>query len=178
MSQDPFENEIRVKQRPTFLTVLCILTFIGSGYGIINSVFTYVKADSLSAMITDVNKEINDDLKKKDKTSEEAGFVGNVFNSMSRFSSPEILRKSAVMTLVVSIFCLIGALLMWRLRKTGFYLYTLGTIIGVVAPFYLFGNNFMTNFSAGMQGFIGVLFVIFYAMNLKSMNNASYTGEL
>ena len=39
--ENPFENK---PKRPTFITVLCILTFIGSGWGTISnliSIFTY-----------------------------------------------------------------------------------------------------------------------------------------
>lgn len=35
--ENPFSAERPV--RPTFLTVLCILTFIGSGWGLINNLF-------------------------------------------------------------------------------------------------------------------------------------------
>ncbi len=35
--ENPFNVEKPV--RPTFLTVLCILTFIGSGWGLINNLF-------------------------------------------------------------------------------------------------------------------------------------------
>ena len=35
--ENPFSVEKLV--RPTFLTVLCILTFIGSGWGLINNLF-------------------------------------------------------------------------------------------------------------------------------------------
>ena len=38
--ENPFSVEKTV--RPTFLTVLCILTFIGSGWGLINNLFQLV----------------------------------------------------------------------------------------------------------------------------------------
>lgn len=38
--ENPFSVEKPV--RPTFLTVLCILTFIGSGWGLINNLFQLV----------------------------------------------------------------------------------------------------------------------------------------
>ena len=38
--ENPFSVEKTV--RPTFLTVLCILTFVGSGWGLINNLFQLV----------------------------------------------------------------------------------------------------------------------------------------
>ena len=171
MSQNIFENEIIPPQRPVFLKVLCMLTFIGSGYGIINSAVTYFKADTISKVFVDMKGKVNEDLaKKKNKGKpEKINFVNNVMNQTSEMSTPENLRKTAIGNVVTSILCLLGAVLMWHLKRAGFYVYTLGTIISIVLPFYMFGSNFVTNLSAGVMGFIGILFVIFYAMNLKSM---------
>jgi hypothetical protein len=169
MTQDLFDEEITVKRRPTFLKVLCILTFIGSGYGIINSAVTYFKADTISEMVTEAKTEIKEDMNQQKKKDDESAFVSQMMGNMSKMSTPENLRKSAIGNFITSLLCLAGAILMWNLRRTGFYIYTLGTIISIIIPFYLFGSNFLTNISAGFLGFIGVLFVIFYAMNLKSM---------
>lgn len=111
---------------------------------------------------------MNKDLEKKEESAE-IGLLKNIISTMSAYSSPTMLKNIATATFVVSIFCLLGALLMWRLRIIGFYLYTAGTIISIALPIYMFGSNFMSNMSSGVQAFIGVLFVIFYAMNLKSM---------
>jgi hypothetical protein len=171
MQENIFDNEIITPQRPVFLKVLCMLTFIGSGYNIINSAVTYFKADAISKIFVDVRSEMDKDLseKKNAKDTGEVKLVTNIMNTASEISTPENLRKTAIANFATSIICLTGAILMWKLRRTGYYLYVLGTIIGIIIPFYLFGANFLTNISAGVMGFIGILFVIFYAMNLKSM---------
>lgn len=171
MSQNIFENEIILPQRPVFLKVLCMLTFIGSGYGIINSAVTYFKADTISKVFADAKAEMNNDLaKRKNKGKpEKINFINNIMTQASEISTPENLRKTAIGNFATSVLCLAGAGLMWHLRRAGFYLYTLGTVIGIILPFYMFGSNFVTNLSAGVVGFFGILFVIFYAMNLKSM---------
>jgi 1,4-dihydroxy-2-naphthoate octaprenyltransferase len=171
MQQDLQEFETLPPQRPLFLKVLCILTFIGSSYAIITSAVSYFNADTVANVLTSTKEQMNKDLNDKSKTTDPAGngFANKVMDNMSVMSNPENLRKSSLGTIISSVFCLIGAILMWRLNRTGFWLYTLGTIIGVIVPFYVFGNNFLTALSVGFASFIGVLFVIFYAMNLKSM---------
>ncbi|MDB5221732.1 MAG: hypothetical protein JWN83_399 [Chitinophagaceae bacterium] len=171
MVQNINELEITAPQRPVFLKVLCILTFIGSGYGIINSAVTYFKADTISKIFVDAKIKTNEDLanKKNAGKPEKVRLIGNIMNQASIMSTPENLRKAAIGNIITSMLCLFGAILMWNLRRMGFYIYTIGTIISIILPFYMFGSNFLTNISTGLLGFIGILFVIFYAMNLKSI---------
>lgn len=170
MLQNAEDIEVVTPSRPVFLKILCILTFIGSGYGIINSVVTYFNANSIANIVAEAKTQMDSAYEKKKMNNDaESGIAKNVIKNMSLMTSPENLKKTAIGTIITSVLCLFGAILMWRLRKSGFYIYTLGTLIGIILPFYFFGNNFLTNISAGFQSFIGILFVIFYAMNLKSM---------
>ena len=43
--ENPFEEQQNQFQRPTFLLVLCILTFIGSGWGTLSNLFSVFTAD-------------------------------------------------------------------------------------------------------------------------------------
>lgn len=170
MQQELQEFETLPPQRPMFLKVLCILTFIGSGYAIISSAAAYVNADKIAVEMVNAQAKMNDKIQNK-KTSDPGGnaFATKLVNNMAVMANPVNLRKSSIGNIIASVICLLGALLMWRLRKPGFYLYVLGTIIGIAVPFYVFGGNSFTALSVGFSGFIGILFVIFYAMNLKSM---------
>lgn len=170
MTQNLEEFDIEPPQRPTFLKVLCILTFIGSSYAIISSTITYFNANEIANEVVKAKTEINEDVKDKRKsTPENNAFASKMVKNMSEMTKPENLQKSSLGTIIASIFCLFGAILMWRLNRKGFYMYVLGTVIGIIVPFYVFGNNFLTALSVGITALIGILFVIFYAMNLKSM---------
>lgn len=146
-----------------------MLTFIGSGYGIINGVVTYFKADTFANVFVNVKTKMNEDLSKKKKAGKDDNLARKIMNTASEISSPESLRKTAIGSCITGALCILGAVLMWYLRRAGFYIYVLGTIIGVVLPFYFFGSNLLTNLSVGFTGLIGLLFIIFYAMNIKSM---------
>jgi len=60
---------------------------------------------------------------------------------------------------------------MWRLKKIGYPLYILGIAFGIAVPFYLFGNNFIAVTRVAFTAFFGVIFIVFYGMNLKAMNS-------
>jgi hypothetical protein len=150
-------------KRPTFLTVICILTFIGSGYGVISNIWGYVSADKTAeAMerVRDMQHTSNDEGAKMAQRMME-GFT-NVF-------TPGNLRIAALAGLAAAVLCLIGALMMWNLKKPGFYAYVLGTLVGLAIPLYLFGGNIFGILGTAVAGIFGIAFCIMYGVNLKHM---------
>ena len=132
-------------QRPTLLTVLCILTFIGSGMNLFSSMVI-------------------------------AGFY-NVFVEIARefakkFNIPGIdllLETKPLFFFVSGIFyagSLVGAVLMMRLKKAGFHVYTIFQILLVIAPMY-----FMHLTTPGLPELLfSGLFILLYSINLKFMS--------
>ena len=217
--EHPEEENFPVK-RPTFLTVLCILTFIGSGWSILGAFTTYNTAVKTVALYSDsalhqrtgsvttidslqmredsvgsvfpvpgsdslINKF---DSTRKDTSSVRIGVkkevradtvsaefnMGKLFGekmkkNLKDMMSVEKLKKSALGSFLAGVFTLGGALMMWFLRKNGFYLYIAGIIIGLLFPFYIYGNNLLAVGIAGFSSFFGLVFIALYALNLKSM---------
>ncbi len=160
---DSYEQETKI--RPTFLTVLCILTFIGSGFGLISNSMGYFQADKTAAEMVTAKNEMAKDLSGKD-----GKFQNQMMDSLSSAFTPDNLRKSALGGLATSILCLIGAVMMWQLKRTGYYIYIVGALIGMAIPFLIFGTGNI--FAIGMSvftGFFGLLFIVLYGLNLKSL---------
>ncbi len=155
--------------RPTFITVLCILTFIGSGWGLISESIKYFSADSQAEVISKVKEQANSDIsKRKDSANAGARFAQKMVNSLNM--TPANIKKGAVSNGLAAILCLVGAFMMWSLKRTGFYLYVLGTLVGIISPFVIFGTgNFIAIISSVLIGFLGLIFVILYGVNLKYM---------
>ena len=78
-------------------------------------------------------------------------------------------HRSGIIKLVSCIFTLTGALLMWQLRKLGFYSYIAGTALAIILPLIMLGNAFIGGMAAAGSTFIGVIFIVLYAVNLKQM---------
>lgn len=162
-----FDEEI--KERPTFLKTLCILTFIYSSFTIVTNIINVINPDRVYKMISSKKKAIGDSATfKAGPRDADTKLSKRIELTLSDFS-PEKIKQSAIGSIIVSLLCLAGALLMWRLKRYGYYIYIVGTIAGVALPYYLFGNNFIGVFSTASAGFFGLLFIIFYGMNLKSM---------
>lgn len=142
MKQQDNEN-IRRSKRPPLLTVLCILTFIGSGLSTVSflaaSLFYELFMEQLEVVYINMP---------------ESTFL------------LDIPRDFFVISFFLSAFSLAGALLMWHLRKIGFHIYTSSQLVYLVLPMVYFGGetNPMLNI------ILTALFVYLYARNLRFMH--------
>ena len=171
-----FDEELHV--RPTLLKVLCILTFIGSSWLILTQIWSYSTASKTAQMISSVrNVSQNDSAINRDSSVQqqharhkEGFFLGKkMMISVSKMLTVENIRKTAIGTIMSAILTLIGAILMWWLKRSGFYLYIAGTILGLSVPFYLYGANTMSVGISFFSGFFGLIFIALYALNIKSL---------
>lgn len=156
--------------RPQFLKILCILTFIGSSMMLIKGVVDYTNAEFAARIIFHVSKDsmqVDQQAPHSDKSN---SFFKNMLRDVRKTMTPEKIRHEAIGTLLSSLLCLAGAILMWYLHKPGFFIYCLGVILGIAVPYYIFGNAPFVTLKAIPLAFIGIIFIIFYGMNLKSMN--------
>jgi len=119
MENTTITNENEVVKRPGLLTVLCILTFIGSGLGMLVYLLLAVAAGTLGAMLS--------------------GIPG--LGSMIAGGGIALFASG----LILSLGSFFGALKMWKLKKLGFYIYVVAQVLMLIlpvifgAPFSLFG---------------------------------------
>lgn len=178
--------------RPTLLKVLCILTFIGSSWLILTNIWAYATAPKTARMISAIkNKAENNSTKNVDslntgnidtlKTKNTGSSKKNVehtkgfffrekmMSSVSKMMTEENIRKNALGAMLSAIITLTGAILMWNLKRSGFYLYIFGTLVTFSVPFYLYGINVMSIGIAFFSGFFGLIFIALYALNIRSL---------
>lgn len=173
MANDNYDYETEPAKRPSFLTWLCILSFIGSGWTIISSIYTYTTAYKYAG-IFNKESEITKDTVQLNSTKgkvQKEGMSEKVKTSFSKILQKENMRKLALGNLVASLFTLCGAILMWNLKKTGFYLYIFGVIVSLLIPFYIFGDDMIAVGATSFNNFFGLIFIALYALNLKSMKS-------
>lgn len=157
-----------VPKRKIFLTVICILTFIGSSWGIISSMNSYYSADTLAAKKGGILQNAQDQFDSKDSLD----FTEKIINSVSVMYIAENIRKVAMCKFISNLLTLCGALLMFNLRKIGFFLYIVG--IGVLISQRVILVDRILGLSEAvlvgfLTGFFGIVFIIMYGVNLKYM---------
>jgi hypothetical protein len=164
------ENVAPLK-RPVFLMVLCILTFVGSGIGLISGITGYFTAGNTEKQMEEIKSKLNEmdsiGMNKENKATQK---IISLSQKFSKGITKEAQQKTSLSNIFSSILCLLGALLMWGYSKKGFYVYILGTIIGIAAPLVFYGvSNFMGMFTAFFVALIGIVFVILYGVNYKHL---------
>lgn len=143
----PFDGK-----RPVFITVLAILTFVGSGIILIKDIMMYA-AFSMAENFANIAQK--SDLEYQ---------LANAFKWM---------QICYIMEFVSCIITVAGAIMMMGLRKFGFYLYVFGNFLfaAEVIWFYTVATQYNINefsvFFMVFQLFIPVGFVILYGVNFK-----------
>ena len=90
-------------------------------------------------------------------------------NSRISFSARLFYWEIAVVSLVLSVISLLGAILMFQLRRIGFYFYTAAQILMLFVLPYFAGFNFMVLAGMLFSAIFAVIFIVMYALNLKYM---------
>jgi hypothetical protein len=127
-------------QRPTLLTVICILSFIGSGLSGITFFMVYVSFEEMAPMLQEIS----------------SGIPG--MELLARATKNFFLAGA-----VLYLFSYIGINLMWRMKKVGFHFYTGAQIFILVLPI-IYIPDFPFPF---LDALITALFVVMYARHYK-----------
>jgi hypothetical protein len=153
----------RRKKIPSMLNTLTILTFIGSGFSLLGSIISLV---SLPQMREKVKEGMKNAKMPGEQPADEADMLEVITEGVNiMLDNGEALYTVAITT---AILCIFGAILMRKLKKSGFFIYTSACILNVVFPLTLVGFGL---FGLGILigGLVSILFIILYSVNLKEM---------
>ena len=149
------------KKMPDMINVLTILTFIGSGLGIIFSLWGFVKSKANYDAATTM------DLDKLPAFAR--NMMGNDYVEKMRIAY-ENRVPILLLALIGCAVCIYGAIQMRQLKKNGFYIYAIGEIvIPLVTSFIFLGASSLAGFGALFGLCIYVLFIVLYATQLKHL---------
>lgn len=139
MEQTMQTNDTAAK-RPTFLTVLCILSFIFSGLAILGYITAIGLAGAASAAMSNMASD-----------------------TMGTYTGPSagMIWAYIVVGFLTTLVGLFGVIKMWKLQKVGFYIYTACVVIGIIMGIVYSGF--------GVMSILPLVFVVLYGMNLKAM---------
>lgn len=152
------------KKRPVFLTVLCILTYISCGYAFLMSLWRLATGGDTEQSLNRLKNmpQFQDEVPEK------------IMKGIQKMAEWQVTADLLALGNVA--LCLAGALLMWKLRKSGFYLYVVGQILPFVSLFGMYSvvQN-VPIFGMAMLivsifvALFAIAFIIMYAVNLKHM---------
>ena len=155
-------------ERPTFLTILCILSFVGLGWAIINNLFTIAFSSTGSWLYSFIQGELEKALNEVSMTDPGATvFLENLFDGVLKIISH--LPLFGALGLVFAVVALVGVILMWGLKKTGFYLYVGAKVAMIFVPIAVVGFSFISMMMT-LSTFLGAaIFIVLYGLNFKHL---------
>ena len=155
------DNNISVEnisnQRAQFLKVLCSLSFIGNIFYLVWTIWGYISIIKSEDFIKSITSS-------KDVTH---GIVSEMEQSL--LSAYENAVPNLVIGLLCSLICLYGALQIWKLKKIGFFIYSVGEITPAISAFFLAGGGLIGGAGAVIGLLFAVVWIVLYAVNLKHM---------
>lgn len=154
-------------KRPTLLTVICILSFLGGAYGLwegYKSAFT----DAPQRELEEAKVKIQESMDQMGADNPMAGMMDEMMAVAEK--SVENAKTLGYSNLAFSLISLAGVWLMWNLKKNGFWLYLIASVGGLVVMFsVLGGGGIFANTSLIVGAVFSILFIILYGVNLKHM---------
>lgn len=157
--------------RPLFLTILCALTFLGSIAGIVINSKGYINAPAEVEKIASgkAKSQLKNFFSGGDNAATELVKIGNL--NVGNY------EKFSIGCIASYLLCLIGSVLMYKLKRTGFYSFTLGTFFMVITHFLLFGDQFGAMGFSIIPALGGLVLIILFGMNLKYMEETIEAEE-
>jgi hypothetical protein len=153
----------RPRTLPSTLNVLTILTFVGCGIAYLGAIYGFFKASNYENELARMEE-------MQDKMSD------NKFTASMLEGSLDMLRKSheyryvlLASGLIFTTLCLIGALQMRKLKKSGYTLYVVGELAPLVLSAVLIGFSFFGGITIAFSAIFAILFVILYGTQRKYM---------
>jgi hypothetical protein len=132
-------------ERTKLLSILCILTFIGSGMNFFSDIIIALFYDQFIVF---------------------AESIGKIFHVPGLEMILDGKSSFFALSALICVISFTGAILMWKSKKAGFHVYTISQILLILLPMYFF-NLPMPSF---LDIILSGIFVILYSSNLKYMS--------
>lgn len=153
--------------RPSFLTVLCVLSFISIGLALISGVFgLFIGPPGEEAMMQQKLEFVRmaDELRSVDME----GFAVMIEQFQRMIDSLNVHHYANSMTTIVfHLIGLFGVIQMWLGKKLGFHLYIAFSILAIVQMYFFVSPADIPTFTVIINMIISGIFIFMYSRNLK-----------
>lgn len=153
-----------LNQRPVFLTVLCVLSFINGGMNIVFNIPSLFMSDFFENYV-DFMKQMP--AMQQDAPPIITEWMNDLTGIMERLA--QNFRLIVLSTILLALLSVTGVWLMWNLKKTGYLFYVTAQLLWTILPLMFLGGNFIAVLSVCVGGIFTLAFIILYATQLKRM---------
>lgn len=153
--------------RPTFLTILCFLTFMSAVSGLWTQSERLWNPGITADKTRETFEAVRENLEKQGNTAQ-AKTMDEMFEAVIGQTTAENIKTGAIIMLIFESLSLYAAYLMWNLQRRGYYLYLGGMAVAFFAPLLMIGG-WMGVITAMAGVFFSIFMAVLYAFNLKHM---------
>lgn len=167
----PMSEEIKSPVRPTLLTVLCYISMIISSFMFMSRLTQAIGNTEYKTMKEDLLNQFDEAAEKAEgpQAEETVKLIDEVAEQVEEQVNNASMSKLNLAFLLANLATLMGAFLMFRMRKIGFHFYLGGSIILLISGFLVFGSGFIA-WSIFICFFVSqLIFTTLYARQVKWM---------
>jgi hypothetical protein len=164
-NQNPDLFQDQPKVLPGMLNALTILTFVGCAISYLSIIWNFIQAGNIE--------------KQKAEMEDMRDRVGDSgFGSKMMEGSLDVLQKSydyryilLITGLLFTTLCLIGAMQMRKLKRSGYTIYVVGELAPIIVSAALIGFSLVGGIATVFSAVFALLFVILYTTQRKHLVN-------
>lgn len=152
------------QKRPEMLTVLCILSFINAVWNALSNFISFAFYDTFQSLFTQMK---NGEGMFEDMAEQ----MGDNWEMMSEASALafSIGRGYYLLDLLLFVASFVGVLMMWRLQKKGFHVYTIAQILMLIATSIFVTSKVGGGFPFGPVFWTALFVFMYYSYYKKVM---------
>lgn len=158
------------EKRPTFLTVLCILSYITLGFAALGFIGSLVSGPPSSDQIEATEIEL---MKTATQFRDQGQtWAANVMEQITEFTTYQQVNFwfTTGLNALGALTGFLGVRMMWKGKRRGFHFYIIYNLIGVGGVYLVAPAHVVPSFVVISGLIFSAIFVGLYAINLKWMN--------
>lgn len=155
-------EEHDIKKLPQMLNVLTILTYVGSGLGILSGIYSY---------FTICNSV--ETFEELEGLSSMDGLAGRMMEGAMELATKQCDSRLLILiaTLAACALTIYGAMQMRNLKKQGFTLYAVGELLLPVVTIILLGSGALSGMLMATSFVFPIIFIVLYFTQRKYLTN-------
>ena len=150
-------------QRPTFLKVLCVLSFVGGGYVVLNGLIGALSAGTVNFTEEDAEtiRAVYENLFTVELTEEMINFI---------FESQVHAQNIGATNFLLGALSVLGVYMMYKLKRSGFYIYLGAQTALLFSTFFFFDVSLISVATFAFNFIFYLAFIIMYGVNFKYLH--------
>lgn len=161
------DNSPEKEPRPSFLTVLCVLSYISIGLALSSGFMGLISGPMSEDLVLQQKLEwakMADELRSVGAD----GFVAIIEQFQRMLDSLNANHYgNTIVTILVRLIGIVGVIFMWQGKKNGFHIYIIYSILAVIQMYFFVSPVDIPTVMVVVNLVISGLFVFLYSRNLK-----------